>query len=434
MNANLRPVRTAAEQSLIDMLDARLAAPPLGSARLNDLRQEARAAFADNGLPTRRVEDWHYTDLRAALRGVSPLAGDAAEPAAPSAFVEALRVTLVNGRPQTLPSDLPPGLTLLSLADAIAADHPLLELIASDGPAQYDAALALNTGFLGEGIILHVAAGAQIPQAVEIAQLFSGAEPGCIFTRILVVVEDGAALRLIERFEGPAERAYLDNAVIELRLGDGARVDHVRVQAEGEAATHLGTLATTLGRETHYDLFVLTLGAALSRLTVYGRFAGHDSHMGVRGASLLAGARHADVTLFVDHAVARCESRELFKTVLADRARGVFQGKIIVRPDAQKTDGRMMSQALLLSDDAEMDNKPELEIFADDVQCGHGATAGALDDTTLFYLMSRGLPEKEAEMLLIQAFAGEAVEFVADAEMREAITARLTAWLALRAG
>ena len=162
---------------------------------------------------------------------------------------------------------------------------------------------------------------------------------------------------------------------------------------------------------------------------MHGRFAGSGAHMGVRGASLLSGRRHADVTLFLDHAVPGCESRELFKTVLADAARGVFQGKITVRPDAQKTDGRMMSQALLLSDDAEMDNKPELEIFADDVQCAHGATCGELDEEQLFYLMARGLPRADAEALMVEAFLVEALDLIADDGLREALSALAGEWL-----
>ncbi len=428
----LRALRTPAEQAFMDMLAA---APATEPGRVGELRRAAAAAFAQNGLPHRRVEEWHYTDLRALLRAVPPRAAGASVPTREAAsFPDALRVTISDGRVGPLPAELPEGVTLLSLADALAADHPLLERLAGAAPAFYDAPLALNTALLDQGVVLHVAAGAKVARPIHVAQVFAAAEAASVFTRLLVVVEEGVELSLIESFEGASSAAYLDDAVVELLVGDGARVDHVRLQAEGEGATHLGTLVVELGRAARYDAFVLTLGAVLSRLTVHGRFAGSGAHMGVRGASLLSGRRHADVTLFLDHAVPGCESRELFKTVLADAARGVFQGKIIVRPDAQKTDGRMMSQALLLSDEAEMDNKPELEIFADDVQCGHGATAGALDDKMLFYLMSRGLPRAEAEMLLIQAFAGEAVEHVADPAVREALVARMAWWLAGRAG
>jgi Fe-S cluster assembly protein SufD len=163
------------------------------------------------------------------------------------------------------------------------------------------------------------------------------------------------------------------------------------------------------------------------------RFGGEGAHAAINGVNLLNGTQHGDTTLVVDHAVPHCSSREVFRAVLDDRARSVFQGRIIVRPDAQKTDGKMETRALLLSDDAEVDNKPELEIFADDVTCGHGATAGALDDTLLFYLRARGLPEKEAQALLIQAFVGEAIETIADKGLREVATNAAVRWLQARA-
>jgi len=426
LRADPRPACTPAEQALLDLIASR----PKGAGRIGEIRAAAAAAFAEGGLPSRRVEEWHYTDLRALLRTVPPLA-TAGGPVEPVTFPDAVRLTLTDGVPGPLPPDLPEGVSLVSLADALVAGHPLLERLGAQSPATYDAALALNTALLGAGAVLHVAAGAKPARPLHIAQVAT--QPGSVFTRLLVVVEEGAELSLIESFEGLEGAATLTDTALELFVADGAAVDHVRLQAEAGGATHLGTVLASLGRAARYDAFVLTLGAALSRLTVYGRFTGRDSHLGVRGASLLAGKRHADITLFVDHAVAGCESRELFKTVLADASHGVFQGKIIVRPDAQQTDGRMMSQALLLSDEAEMSNKPELEIFADDVQCGHGATVGALDDKMLFYLMSRGLPQAEAEILLIQAFAAEAVEFVADPALRDVLVARMVAWLEARA-
>jgi Fe-S cluster assembly protein SufD len=169
------------------------------------------------------------------------------------------------------------------------------------------------------------------------------------------------------------------------------------------------------------------------RNQMFVRFAGEGSIVGIRGANLLKGRQHVDTTLIADHTAANCSSRELFKTVLDDESRGVFQGKIIVQPQAQKTDARMATHALLLSDTAEADNKPELEIFADDVQCGHGATAGALDEDLLFYLKARGIPPKEAESLLIQAFVGEAVEGIEHAGLRDALMEIVDGWLRARA-
>jgi len=181
-----------------------------------------------------------------------------------------------------------------------------------------------------------------------------------------------------------------------------------------------------------FNTFAFTTGGAVTRNQLFLHFAGGDTVANIRGATLLRGRQHADLTLVVDHAAANCQSREVFKTVLDDASRGVFQGKIIVRPGAQKTDAKMASHALLLSEDAEADNKPELEIFADDVQCGHGATAGALNDDLVFYLRARGIPAKEAEALLIQAFIGDAIEGIEHAGLRETLMETAGRWLAER--
>jgi Fe-S cluster assembly protein SufD len=189
----------------------------------------------------------------------------------------------------------------------------------------------------------------------------------------------------------------------------------------------------SLGAHAHFNTFGMTSGAGVSRYQATIAFAGEGSRVETNGVNLLNGKQHADTTLLLDHAVPHCASREVFRAVVDDRAHSVFQGRIIVRPHAQKTDGKMMTRALLLSDEAEADNKPELEIFADDVTCGHGATAGALDESLLFYLRARGLSEKAAQALLIQAFVGEAIEGIADDDLREAVMAAAERWLEARA-
>ncbi len=195
----------------------------------------------------------------------------------------------------------------------------------------------------------------------------------------------------------------------------------------------LSTLAVKLGAESSFNSINVVTGSAVSRHQVFALFSGENSTAQINGATMIKGRQHSDSTLIVEHGAPHCESRELFKTVIDDDATGVFQGKIIVPPHAQKTDGRMMSAALLLSEGGAMNNKPELEIFADDVQCGHGATCGQLDEDLLFYLMARGLPKVEAESLLIQAFLGEAVEFVENESLRDALIAYVEGWLAARA-
>src|SRR6185437_13291919 len=206
-----------------------------------------------------------------------------------------------------------------------------------------------------------------------------------------------------------------------------------RLMADGSDAANISSAIFAVGAKVKFNLFNMTAGGAVSRYQGFVTLSGEGSELNVNGVNLLKGTQHGDTTLLVDHAVPHCTSREIFRAVIDDRAHSVFQGRIIVRPGAQKTDGKMMTRALLLSDEAEADNKPELEIFADDVTCGHGATAGALDESLLFYLRARGLPEKEAQALLIQAFVGEAIEAIADDDLREAAMAVAQRWLEARA-
>ena len=200
--------------------------------------------------------------------------------------------------------------------------------------------------------------------------------------RSLVVVEPGARVMLIESHEGPAGSDYQVNAALELFVGDEAHVDHVKIIGEGADALHVSTLAAAIGARARFNTFTFTIGGAVVRNQLFLNFDGEDTVANIRGATLIKGRQHADTTLVVNHIARGCQSREVFKSVLDDEAHGVFQGRIIVRPGAQQTDAKMMTRALLLSERAEADNKPELEIFADDVQCGHGATAGALDERT----------------------------------------------------
>jgi Fe-S cluster assembly protein SufD len=237
---------------------------------------------------------------------------------------------------------------------------------------------------------------------------------------------------LIESHEGPAGCDYQVNAVLELVVGARAHADHVKIVGEGAQALHLSTLAAAVGAKARFNTFAFVLGGAVVRNQMFLNFDGEGTVAGIRGATLIKGRQHADTTVVANHIARGCQSREVFKSVLDGEAHGVFQGRIIVRHGAQKTDAKMMTRALLLSDRAEADNKPELEIFADDVQCGHGATAGALDEELKFYLMARGIPAAEAEALLIQAFLGEAIEGIEHAGLRELLMDSVAGWLKAR--
>jgi Fe-S cluster assembly protein SufD len=285
---------------------------------------------------------------------------------------------------------------------------------------------------MGDGAVIRVAAGTAIGRPLHLVFATVGAEPAAIFTRSLVVVEKGAQVMLIESHEGAVDTDYQVNTALELAIGDDAHVDHVKLTNEGTGALHVASLLVSLGARAKFNDFSFITGGSVVRNQMFLHFAGEDTVADIRGVNLLTGRQHVDTTLVADHAVGGCQSSELFKSVLDGEAHGVFQGKIIVRPDAQETDAKMMSRALLLSEYAEAVHKPELEIFADDVRCGHGATTGALDDELKFYLMARGISAKEAETLLIQAFVSETVEAIAHEGLKDALLDAAVAWLRTR--
>ncbi|HWF94853.1 MAG TPA: Fe-S cluster assembly protein SufD [Xanthobacteraceae bacterium] len=442
MNAEIRPIRTAAESALSASFAAAKGTLP-GAQAVAAMREEAFHRFERQGLPSRRVEDWKYTDLRAAMRDALPLAAppDAAARAcvaqagALAAGLEARRIVFVDGAFVAELSDLAalePGLTIGSMAAALAAGDPLIATHLGKVAPSDDVAVALNTAFMGDGAVIRVAARATLARPLHLVFANSGLSPAAIFLRSLIVVEHGARAMVVESHEGATDCADQVNAVLELLVGDEAHVDHVKLTGAGAGALHVWSMMARVGAHARFNAFLFTTGGAVVRNQLLVCFAGEETVAGIRGATLLKGSQHADVTLFTEHAAPACTSRETFKSVLDDSGRSVFQGKIIVRRGAQKTDARMATHALLLTDTAEADNKPELEIYADDVQCGHGATSGALDQDLLFYLNARGIPEKEAETLLIQAFVGEAVEGIEHAGLRDALMDQVAAWLEAR--
>jgi Fe-S cluster assembly protein SufD len=441
VNAEVAIIKTAAETALAQAFSQARGRLP-GDDAIAAQRAAAFDVFAKAGLPHRRIEDWKYTDLRALMREAKPLAAppDAAAKARAKTAgallgdVETRRLVFVDGAFVAELSDvagLESGLTIGSLADALSNGDPTLSSHLGKLAPASDAAVALNTALMGDGAVIRIASGSTIARPIHLLFVAS-AKPAATFVRSLVVVEQGARAMLIESHEGPANTDYQVNAALEIFVGDEAHVDHVKIIGEGADALHVSTLAAAIGARARFNTFTFTAGGAVVRNQLFLKFDGEDTVAGIRGATLIKGRQHADTTLVADHAARGCQSREMFKTVLDGEAHGVFQGRIIVRPHAQKTDAKMMTRALLLSERAEADNKPELEIFADDVQCGHGATAGALDDDLKFYLMARGIPQAEAEALLIRAFVGEAIEGIEHAGLREALMDAVVAWLEAR--
>lgn len=442
MNAEIRQIKTAAEQGLADAFSQVRGSLP-GAGAVAAMRDKAFSDFETRGLPHRRVEEWKYTDLRALMRDAKPLAvppDAAAKKRATNVDtlvgdIDRRRIVFVDGVFAPDLSDLAGienGLTIRPMAEALAQGDPLVTAHLGKIAANDDVALALNTAFMGDGAVIRIAEGIVVEHPIHLVFVTASEKPAASFLRSLVVVERGARAMLVESYVGPAGQDYQVNSAMELVVADNAHVDHIKLIGEGAEALHISSLIASIGAHARFNDFTFTTGGLTVRNQLFVRFNGEETIARIHGANLLKGRQHADTTLVADHAVGHCQSRELFKSVLDDESRGVFQGKIIVQQGAQKTDSKMLTNALLLSETAEADAKPELEIFADDVVCGHGATAGALDEELLFYLRARGIPPKEAEALLIQAFIGDAVEGIEHAGLREVLMENVVAWLAAR--
>jgi Fe-S cluster assembly protein SufD len=379
-------------------------------------RTPAEEALGMN-LPSRRDEDWKWTDLKRMISGVYAKQEviakaddiDRLVAASPFGGVNMHRLVFVNGAFDAKRSH----------AKGIRVETGIPALIHDE------AVVAMNTALAANGVTLRLEGNADTP--IELVHVTTDGNARSIATRNRIGVADGAAATIVETHVGEGD--YLANHVTEVAVGVGARLDRVKVEHESRKATHLSHVVLTLAKDAVVRDFTLTSGAALNRQNGSIAFLGEHANALVAGAFLLNGKQHADTKLVVDHAVPHCVSRELFKCVMDDNARGIFQGKVIVRKHAQKTDGKQSSHALLLSETAEFDAKPELEIYADDVACGHGATSGDLNHDHMFYLRSRGVPESEAKALLIAAFAAEAFDGIEHQGIREALVRFAEGWV-----
>jgi Fe-S cluster assembly protein SufD len=281
---------------------------------------------------------------------------------------------------------------------------------------------AFNTAFAQDGLVVHVPAGTKVALPLHVIHIADAQAAGSmIHPRLLVVVEALAEFGIVESFVSHKGTEYLTNSVGEIAIGNGARVHHYKIQREARDAFHVGTLQVAQGRDSVFHSFSYASGAALSRTNIYTRLAGEAAEARLNGLYLVDGSQHADHQTFVEHIAPNCASRELYKGILDGDAHGVFNGKVYVDAEAQKTDGKQTNHALLLSNTARVDTKPQLEIFADDVKCTHGATVGRLDDIALFYMKSRGIGAENARALLTYAFAAEVLETLELDALREGL-------------
>jgi Fe-S cluster assembly protein SufD len=409
------------------------------------LREDALGAFERLGFPTTDEEDWKYTSVAPIARGSFAPAPDANATGTDAIrefdYTESAQSRLVfingiyNARLSSLDA-LPAGAVVSQLGDALRGEHEglLRERLGHAAAFNADGFNALNTAFLGDGAFVYLPEGTHLASPLHLLFLADAAgEQLMTNPRVLVVAERESSATIIEGYESSGDQVYFTNAVVEVFVGEGARVAHYKVQRESERAFHIATTATELGRGGNYDLTTITLGARLSRHGINVRMAHEGAECWVDGLYLVGAGQHADTHSAIDHAAPRCTSHQMYKGILDGDARAVFNGKVYVRPGAQQTDAQQTNKNLLLSRDARVDTKPQLEIFADDVKCSHGATVGQLDEEELFYLKSRGLHDELARNLLTYGFAEELVEKIKidsiKRQLDEAILNRLHARL-----
>ena len=390
---------------------------PSGPVWLRHAQAAAMAWFAETGFPTTRQEEWRFTPI-------APIASTAFVPAerlharpeqlAAHTFGRdvAAELVFVNGMfaPELSQIDeLPSGLTVGSLAELLQRDPPRLEgVLTGVADAKGSPFTALNTAFVADGAYIDLARGTVLDRPVHVLffSSVSGA-PQVSYPRLLLVAGEHSESRIVESYAGLPEQVYFTNAVTECLVGDRAVVDHYKVQRESTAGYHVASMQVRTGRQSAFVSHALSLGGALVRNDIGAVLDGDGGDTTLNGLYIADASQLVDTHTTIDHAAPHNGSHEVYKGILGGRSRAVFSGKIIVRPDAQKTDAKQTNKALLLSDHAEINTKPQLEIFADDVKCTHGATVGQLDEEMVFYLRARGIGRDEARTLLIRGFAGD---------------------------
>ncbi|HWV01911.1 MAG TPA: Fe-S cluster assembly protein SufD [Devosia sp.] len=395
------PVRIGpAEQKLIDQLSA--AGASAAAERLGAV-----------GLPTRKVESYHYTDLKMLLRAVPELAGAGHALSEPALRIPgAHRVPMTNGVAD-IAGEMPPGMRAAIVHGAALTERD-------------DVLVRLNSALAKQTLKLEIHSRAT--QVVHIDRRTEAEGPAHMNDSVHLFVADGSKATVIETFSGTDE-AHLSNHASYVAVGKGAELTHILLDLSSGQSTNLATAEYQVGENARIRTLTIHVGSALSRINLFARFVGEGATGDFTGLNLTTEGQHSDVTLELTHAVPRCAAKPLFKQVARGRSTAAFQGKIVVARDAQKTDAKLMMQGLMLSDEAQILSKPELEIFADDVVCGHGSTVGALDEDSMFYLMSRGIPRPVAESMLTRGFLEEVLDPIEDEELHSALEAVVENWL-----
>ena len=413
--------------------DAAFAAGGLGATR-----DAAFARFTSTGFPTTRHEEWRHTNVQpiAQTEFVRASATDVPAAAAEPFLLAAEmphRVVLVNGRwSKSLSSvdSLPEGLSVRGLREVLESSTSLRGSLSST-PAQTPF-VDLNTAFFEDGVVVEVAPKAVIADPLHILCLTSPArQPMMVSPRIVIVAGELSQIFIVESYAGVTDGVSLTNAVTQVDIGPGAMVDHVKFQREQPSVFHMSATFARVDRAGRFTSHAVTLGGKIARNDIMSTLAGDGAECTLDGLYVADGDSLVDTHTTIDHAMPHCPSHELYKGILSGRARAVFNGKIIVRQDAQKTNAKQTNKALLLTDDAQVNTKPQLEIFADDVKCTHGAAIGQLDEDAMFYMQARGIAAADARNLLIHAFAGEVLDGVKEDIIRDRAMRLLEEKLAL---
>ncbi|HTL71974.1 MAG TPA: Fe-S cluster assembly protein SufD [bacterium] len=390
---------------------------------LAPMRKAGLASFADQGFPTLHDEDWRFTNVAPIAKLNFQLAGQVAVNGAESkvltdsvfAQLAGHRLVFVNGFFSAKLSTLKPvsgGVRIENLSAALAKDSTFIEQhLGKYAHTANNSFAALNQAFFSDGAFIFVPQGVEVAEPVQLIYISSAKQSGeTILPRNLIIAEANSKVTVVESYLSTGDVAYLTNAVTELFAGDNAFIEHVKVQDEAVSAYHIATIAGEFGRASNVNVHSIALGAKLSRNNIRTKLAGEGLECVLNGLYLTKDEQLADHHMIVEHAQPHCASHEYFNGILDDKSRGVFHGRILVREIAQKTDAKQTNKNLLLSDDAGADTKPQLEIYADDVKCTHGATIGQLNAESIFYLRSRGMSLDTAKQMLIHAFAGEIIE------------------------
>ncbi|WP_117191188.1 Fe-S cluster assembly protein SufD [Rhizobium terrae] len=420
MNMQTTTRLTAAETALVEAFASQIGELP-GNGAVIGTRDRLLDDLKKAGLPTRRIEAWHYTDLKTLLRMV-PEAVPASVIDPVAALVEGSSVLSVLQGAADARATVE-GVQIEAFKEKLADGSAAAGLTALD---KDDVIGRINGSFVRDGFALAIPANAEIEEPIELQALHAA---GQVHTRFPASFGAASKATIVERHQSVADGAALVSSISDIALEDGADVTWIILQRQGAADTHLGQIRVNLGKDAKLRLFVVNAGGKLVRQELRIAVEGEGAELTLRGVNLLGGDSHTDVTLVLGHNVPHTNSTEIIRNVVFDKASGVFQGMIRVAPDAQKTDAKMSCNTLLLSDEGGFSAKPELEIFADDVVCGHGATVADIEKSHLFYLMARGVPEKKARAMLVNAFVAEIVEELEDEKLVEALEGVISAWL-----